>query len=264
MFPERSVLSELIDSMPIAAVFVGMVAMILIASEVGFRVGQFHHLKRQDKEAPGSIGPMVAGLLSMLAFVLAFVFSMANAQYDVRRQNVLSEANAIGTASLRADLIDEPHGTEIKRLLRDYATVRLKAAQGGDLKAALARSLDIQRLLWAQVVQSAAENPGVMTSTMAQSVIAVIDLHEKRKTDSLHSRIPARVWLGLVAITFLAMLTLGMQVGLHGKRRLVAVTPLSMAFAVLVTLVVDLDRPQAGFITVSQEAMIDLQESLAP
>ena len=85
---------------------------------------------------------------------------------------------------------------------------------------------------------------------------------EARKTAALHSRIPGSIWVGLFAITFLAMTTLGVQVGLNGKRRMVAMVPLSMAFAVLVTLVVDLDRPQSGLITVSQEAMIDLREAI--
>ena len=68
--------------------------------------------------------------------------------------------------------------------------------------------------------------------------------------------------IGLLVINFLTMLTLGMQIGLNGKRRLVAVVPLSMAFAVLVTLVVDLNRPHSGLITVGQQAMVDLQESM--
>jgi hypothetical protein len=55
---------------------------------------------------------------------------------------------------------------------------------------------------------------------------------------------------------------MGTQVGLTGKRRLVAVVPMLMAFAVLVTLVADLNRPQKGLITVGQYAMLNLQSSM--
>ena len=66
-----------------------------------------------------------------------------------------------------------------------------------------------------------------------------------------------------MAITSLTMLTMGLQVGLDGRRRFIAIVPLSLAFAVFVTLVVDLDRPQGGMIRVGQQAMIDLQSSMA-
>ena len=98
-----------------------------------------HAKTRQDKEAPISLGPMVGGLLGMLAFVLAFTFSMASSQHDLRKQNVLEEANSIGTAYLRADLIDKQHGTEVKRLLREYVDVRLKAASGSDMNTAISQ-----------------------------------------------------------------------------------------------------------------------------
>ncbi len=251
-----------VESMPIAAIYACVVLLILVACEVGFKLGHHHYLARQDKDAPTSIGPMVGGLLGMLAFVLAFTFSMAAAQYDLRKQNVLNEANAIDTAYLRADLIGEPQSTEVKRLLREYVRVRLQAANTGDISSALPESVAIHKLLWAQAVSVATLKPGANSSMMVQSINEVIGMHEKRITALLHTRIPPSIWIGLLVINFLTMLTLGMQIGLNGKRRLVAVVPLSMAFAVLVTLVVALNRPHSGLITVGQQAMVDLQESM--
>ena len=97
---------------------------------------------------------------------------------------------------------------------------------------------------------------------MIQSINDVIDMHEKRVTAALRNRIPSSVWIALIAITVLTMITMGMQVGLTGKRRSVAVIPLSLAFAVLVTLVVDVNRPQRGLITVGQQSLVDLQSSM--
>jgi hypothetical protein len=79
----------------------------------------------------------------MLAFILAVTFSMAASQHDVRKQNVLEEANSIGTAYLRSDLIDKQYGTEVKRLLREYVNVRLKAASGSDLKNPRPKGVDL-------------------------------------------------------------------------------------------------------------------------
>lgn len=64
------------------------------------------------------MGTIVTGLFGMLAFLLAFTFNMAATQYEKRKLNVVLEANDIGTAYLRADLIDAQYGNEIKHLLR--------------------------------------------------------------------------------------------------------------------------------------------------
>jgi purine-cytosine permease-like protein len=105
-------------------------------------------------------------------------------------------------------------------------------------------------------------DPSTNTALMIQSVNNVIDMHEKRVTAALRNRIPSSIWIALVAISVLTMITMGTQIGLTGKRRLVAVIPLALAFAVLVVLVVDLDRPQKGLITVGQQAMVDLQDNM--
>jgi hypothetical protein len=249
----------LLESMPIAGVYLCVALLILSACETGFRIGSRHHRTHQDKEAPSSVGPIVGGLLGMLGFVLAFTFSMAANQHDLRKQNVLNESTKIATAYLRADLIDPEHGSEAKRLLREYVDIRLQATKRGSWQTALNRSLEIHDQLWAEVTAAAVAHPTSNTSLAIQGVNEVIDIHERRVVGARYTRIPGSVWVGLMAITLLTMLTIGMQIGLTGKRRLVAITPLSLAFAVLVTLIVDLNRPYGGFITVSQQAMIDLQ-----
>ncbi len=253
---------DLFDSFPIAGIYVAVALLMWIFGELGYHVGA-HARTRQDKEAPASLGPMVGGLLGMLAFLLAFTFSTASSQYDLRKSNVLEEANAIGTAYLRADLIDAEHGAAVKELLREYVDVRLEAAGGSDLDTALRRSVAIHDLLWAQTSSAARENPGTNSALLVQSINLVIDMHEKRVTGALRNRIPGSVWLSLLVIISLTMITLGTQVGLTGKRRLVAVIPLVLAFSALVTLVADLNRPTSGLITVGQQTMVDLRTNMS-
>lgn len=250
---------ELMALIPIPGIFLGTVALSLIACEAGFQLGHYYRHTWPDKEAPNSIGAMVAGLLSTLAFVLALTFTMAVGQYQVRNQNVVAEAAAIHSAYLLADLVEADQQLEIKRLLRRYTAVRLQVAQDLDLKSAISKSLQIYQLLWVQTTAVVVMKSDDVAAMMAQSIIGVISLGEQRKVAAVNSQIPESVWFGLLIITLLSIVTLGVQLGLFGRRRLVAVLPLSIAFAVLVTLVVDLDRPQSGFITVSQSAMADLQ-----
>ena len=249
------------DLVPIYGIYIGVTLLILLSFEIGFQIGE-HTRSRYDKDAPISLGPMVGGLLGMLGFVLAFTYSMAASQHDLRKQYVLDEANVVGTAYLRADLLDEQHQKELKRLLREYVDVRLQGARDENLKAAITRSVELHDLLWIQASSVAKTAPSTNTSLVIQAINEVIDMHEKRVSAGVRNRIPGSIWIALFIISTLTMITMGTQVGLTGKRRLVAIIPLALAFAALATVVVDLDRPQQGLITVSQQAMVDLQESM--
>lgn len=253
--------NELFESLPISVLYVAVAFLMMAFGEIGYQFGKRTRTRR-DEDAMASLGSMVGGLLAMAAFVLAFTFSMASSQNDQRKQDVLLEANSIGTAYLRADLLDPQYKTDVKRLLKDYVDIRLEAVHTRDLNALIAESVEIHDLLWAQVSSAARARPDTNSALVVQSVNDVIDMHEKRLTDALRNRIPSIVWVALSAIIALTMITLGTQAGFTGKRRLVATIPLILAFAVLMTLVVDLNRPQSGLIKVSQQSMIDLQDSM--
>jgi len=252
----------LIESLPIYIPFLAAVAIMLLSCELGYQLG-VRVRTRHEIEAPASLGSMVTGLLGMMAFVLAFTFSIASGHHDVRKTRVLEEANAIGTAYLRADLLQAQYGNAIKGLLRDYVDLRLQTVTVDNYQAILERSEQIHSLLWSQVREAAAAQPDTNTQLAVESINNVIDMHTKRAMVALFTRIPASIWLALLAIVIFCMVTMGVQIGFAGKRRLIAVIPMLLAFSVLVTLVIDLDRPQSGFIRVGQQAMTDLQRTMA-
>jgi len=252
---------ELFDSLPIFSIFIGTAVFILLSFEVGYQISKYAQSHYEGK-IDTSQGPMVGGILAMLAFVLAFTFSMAASRFDDRKETVLNEANAINTAYLRADLISQPHKTEVKRLLREYVEIRLQSLK--KMEVALARSLELHELLWNQATLAAEKNPQNLNLLIIQSINEVINIHHKRLNVAVRNRIPADIWLTLYMITAFAMVTVGSQVGLTRTRRFNQVIPMVLAFSALITLVADLDRPaQLGLIKVSQETMIDLEKSMS-
>jgi len=257
------------ESLPVLAIYIGISLVILLSCEIGFQLGNKYR-NEQDKEAMSSLGPMVSGLLGMLAFVLALTFSMTTTHHSARKQSVLDEANAIGTAYLRSDLLDKKYGHKIKKLLIEYVDIRVKAVDDirikglskTDIDALLTRSVTIQQLLWAEGSSAAINNTSLNTTLMIEALNSVIEMHEKRVTAGLRNRIPTSVWFAVFGICILAMITVGTHIGFSGKRRLVAVIPLSMAFSSLIVLAVDLNRPEKGTIMVGQQAMINLQNKM--
>ena len=97
-------------------------AALFAASEIGHGIGL-----RSSGEA--NVSTLEASVLGLLALVLSFTFAMALTRFEERRDGVLIEANAIGTASLRAGLLPAPHGVESVKLFRDYVQVRLDLAK---------------------------------------------------------------------------------------------------------------------------------------
>ena len=255
-------LEQLFDAIPFLGLYVGTVVLSLLSVEAGFRLGG-HRRRRAEHEQETPVGAMVGATLGLLAFVLAFAFGMAATRFDTRKQLVLDEANAIGTAHLRAALLPQPERAELQRLLREYVDVRLQGVQPGKLQQAMARSEELHNLLWSQVVALGEKDPrSIVAGLFIQSLNEVIDLHAKRVTASLRNRIPGIIWVALYLVTVLAMVAVGYQTGLSSPRRSVVVLLLALAFAAIMLLTADLDRPQAGLLKVSQQALVDVRNSM--
>jgi hypothetical protein len=251
-----------LDQLPLWALFIATITIVILAIEVGYRVGQYRR-RRSDQEKDAPVGAIVAATLGLLAFMLAFTFGLAATRFDARRMVVLEESNAIGTANLRAGLLPEPHRSQIHKLFREYVDVRLAAVQPGVTEEAIARSTELHRSLWSQASDVATlDNRSILTGLFVQSLNEVIDLHAKRVMLGLRNRIPSLVWLVLYFMAFVSMAALGYQEGLSGSRRSLAVLALALTFSSVMLLIADLDRPQEGLLRVSQRAMIDLRESL--
>ena len=195
------------------------------------------------------MGAMVGSVLGLLAFMLAFTFSMAASRFDARRQVVLEEANAIGTAYLRARLLPEPQRAEVAKLLREYVDVRVRGVQEGKVAEAVARSEEMHEQLWSRATAAAEKNPGsIMTGLFIQSLNEVIDLHAKQVLIGVRSRIPISIWGGLFALAIGGMVSMGYQAGLSATRRSPAMLLLVLAFAGVLFLIGDLDRPYEGLL----------------
>jgi hypothetical protein len=249
-----------LESLPIYVLYLILVLILLISFEIGFRISRYLHLKKGFVE-PKTLG-LTPALLGLLAFVLAFTFSLAASQYKKRKEMVLVEANAISTAYLRADLVDELYGREIKQLLREYVDTRLISIDQEQRVASLKRSVELHRLLWQKVRLVSKANPSTNTALLIEAINEVIDTHEKRKTAGLHERIPDSIWLTLISMSIIAIFTIGLEAGFGNHRRLIIIIPLVLAFTALITLIVELNNPQKGMVRVGQESMISLQKAI--
>lgn len=256
-------MNSLLDSPPLWLLFVATLAVVLLAVEIGFRTG-VHRARISEDERQAPIDAMVGSTLGLLAFVLAFTFGMASARYDARKQLVLDDAIAIGTADLRAQQLREPDRSQIRRLLLEYVDLRVEGLQQSHEHARiLLRSEELHEQLWALATALGQDGVAVpFAGELMRSLIEMRDVHSRRVMAVLHNRIPVTIWIALYCLTVLAMAMTGYRAGLSGRRSLIASLTLVLAFSSVIFLIADLDRPYQGFLKVSQQAMIDLQTRL--
>ena len=243
------------------AVFSIGVAIVFLASEFGWRLG----IRTEGHGASANISALEQSLLGLLALIIGFTFLMALTRFEARREAVLNEANAIGTTALRARLLPSPHREESLKLLREYAQIRIIPAgkSFAELPALVDRSNHIQEALWQQVkALSVKDNSMVPTGLFIQALNEMIDNQGKRLA-ALQNFIPHIVLLMLSGMAAVACGFAGYASGLDPLRTRLPVYITAFLVCSVIFVILDLDRPNVGFIIISQQPMIDTLASLS-
>jgi len=248
-----------LDQSPLWAVYVVTVVMALVFAEIGFRLALWLQRRDPDSGKTAISGTVVGGMLGLMAFLLAFCIGIVINQHNGRKAMVVEEANAVGTAYLRAGFLGESDRDLSRNLLREYVEIRLAvAADESVLESTLTRSEEIHGELWSIVEDNVhqGQDSDIM-ALLVDSVNDVIDVHSLRLA-AVALRLPELLWLVLYAATMLSFLLVGVSSGADGKRDPLAILLFALALVAVLMIIVDLDRPQQGVLTVSQTALTDL------
>jgi hypothetical protein len=237
----------------------------LVATEIGFRCG-VRNADRKDEFAKAHVDSLHAAVLGLLALLLGFTFFMAASRYDERRSLVLDEANAIGTTYLRSQFLPSEQRAAAAELLRASVAARLAFHAAGidpaRIKDANSDAARTERRLWALARAAVAEDPrSVPAGLFVESLNAVIDLREKRQV-AVENHVPEAVLYLLLVVSAVLFALLGYSCGLMKHRRLSSNTLFALLIVFVLTMILDIDRPRRGFITVSQASLIRLQAAL--
>jgi hypothetical protein len=256
MFPE-----QLLDPIPIPGVFVLIAVVLLAVFEIGYRIGRWWQI-RTPEETEGPTNALVGSIIAFLAFLLAITMSMASDRFDTRRSLVLDEANAIGTAYLRAGYLPAPYSERSRELLREYAPLRINTDDRQQLQANFARSTEIEATLWTMVEEMAVNQSSDVFALYIEAVNDVININETRMTAIIYARVPETVVFLLIIGAGLTLAMVGYSAGLTRRRSLLSAVVLVVVLAAVLTLVIDLDRPRNGFLQVSQQPLRDVMTQI--
>jgi hypothetical protein len=86
--------------------------------------------------------------------------------------------------------------------------------------------------------------------------------HASRVFVGIHARMPAGIWMALYALVMLRRVAVGYHTAIAGSRRSWMMLILGLSFSLVITLIAALDRPQGGYVLVSQQPLEDLRTAI--
>ena len=242
--------------------------LLLLALEIGVQLGQF--IARRHAPTDGqksSVNFATAGMMGLLAFLLGVSLSMASDRYQQRRDSVLAEANAIGTAWLRATVATGAEGEAMQRLLRDYTETRIAVVRGSSDLAEVdrlnQRTNSIQNELW-QIARTVAErSPTPISGLLLSSLNEMIDLSLTNRRN-FTSHVPAYVLRLLLTVSVFAVGAVGYGFGLVGSRQPGLSVLLLGVWTLAIVLIIDIDRPQSGEVRIDPAPLVWTLQGFGP
>jgi hypothetical protein len=204
-----------------------------------------------------------AAALTLLGLIIGFSFSMAIGRYDQRRNYEESEANAIGTEFVRAELFPASDAVRVRNLLRKYLDLRVsfyRTRSQRDLRQINADTSRLQEEMW-----SAVRAPGLIQPTPVSAlVVAGMNdvLNSQGYTQAAWwNRIPTAGWGLMVVIAMCCNVLVGYGgQSSHVKNSLLLVLPIFVSITFL--LIADIDSPRGGLIHVPPQNLLSLSQSL--
>lgn len=241
----------------------GAVAFIELGRRLGVR--RFAH---HTEAAKAGIGPLEGAIYGLLGLLIAFTFSGASSRIDVRRGLIVQEANNIGTAYLRLDLL--PAGTQpaLRDLFRAYVDSRIATYKhAGELDAAqaeLARSLALQGEIWRQAVAACQQAPSTATTTLVLPAINdMIDIVTVR-TVAAKTHPPSIIFWMLVLFALVSSLLAGYGMAQAPRRPWLHIIGFAVLMSFMVYIIVDIEYPRRGLIRIDQldQLLVDVRNSM--
>lgn len=252
---------------PTWLIIVGLLALMLVSNEVGFRFGMRDF--RRETEVSRTVSNALKGsIFGLVALLLGFSFSATTSRYDLRQRIVLDQANAVGTCYLRAQLLSDEHSDAIQGVLRKYVDERIDLFDAGrDADATAEHRTRIKQYLtdlWTAVETANDADPEVVRNSMIVSAANdVIDLSSTRDWAN-HNHLPDPVLALLLVSVVMSSLLLGHSSGQSGRRHPGLWLASNVVFGLVLFVVLDFDRPRRGLIQIDQRPLLELRESLAP
>lgn len=245
------------------ALFLGMMLLL----ETGRRIGS-RRLAADPIGASAGVGTVDGAVFGLMGLLLAFTFSGAATRFDLRRALIVEEANAIGTAYLRLDVVPPSLQPQLRDQFRQYIDARLETyRQLPDIEASkreLARSIVLQGQIWKQAVAACGQADFPSAAMLVLPALnAMIDITTTR-TMAGETHPPPIVFLMLYGLALASALLAGYGMAAARHRGWLHMIAFAAVMAIAVYVILDIEFPRLGLIRVDSfdRALAEVRDSI--
>jgi hypothetical protein len=238
-------------------------AFVGIVTAAGILLGRRLRHRHETLREPFSV--LQGALLGVVGLVLAFGLSLAVGRYEDRRAAVVSDANAIGTTYLRAQLLREPVRTRSLVLLREYTDLALRVSgqvpNSAPMRRTAAAQDVLQQRLWGLAGVAIDADPIASVPRLYVEALNTMIDEQTVRLSALNNRVPGSVLALEVIGGAIALGVLGLYLSVLGR----GIWPMLFAAALVTMLLLvtfDLDRPTRGLITIPDAPYLALRASM--
>ena len=237
-------------------VALSLLAGVVVAHELGFWLGSLLH--SADEPFDRQVALVRASMAAVVAFLIGIAFSGAASRFIERLDIIVKEANALGTAYLRADTISEPQRGELKAALREYTADRVQLLSGekrDQIELLLAKVGGLHERMWKAAIKATQDNAPLMVVVLPP-INEVIDLHSTHLAMA-RRHLPLPLMAALLGTAAIGVGLLGFGNGRLGRRFSLLDSVYGIVLAVALWMTIDLDYPGIGIIKVSNRSVVE-------
>lgn len=246
------------------ALFIGM----LICLEIGRRIGSRKTEPEPDfvRSAKAIVEGSFYGLFSLL---VAFTFAGATSRYDERRKLIIEEANDIGTAYLRVDLLPISEQPALRDLFRQYVRARISVYEKfPDLDAArsdLIHANELQSKLWQRSVAGSGIGGGHPEAgkLLLPALNSMIDITNTR-TWTARTHPPRMIYFLLFLAALCCSVLAGQSLAVAKPRAWSHMIAFAFITCLGVFMILEIEFPRMGFLRISDydQALVEVLDSM--
>ena len=242
--------------------FIGM----LILLETGRRIG-LARMAGEDDAAKG-LAAVEGAVYGLLGLLLAFTFSGAASRYETRRHLIVEEANAIGTAYLRLDLLSAGPRDLLKEKFRRYVDSRLdfysKIQDPEAARQSFDRSVELQGMIWSEAVAAGPTAPIQQAPMLLLPALnQMIDITTTRAV-ALQLHPPAIIYWMLGGLALLSALLAGYSMAQSKTHSWLHMFVYAAILALIYYVILDLEFPRLGLIRIdaADELLVSVRQAM--
>lgn len=229
-----------------------LLAVVLAAIEIGFRFGRRNRGPDVDDDSKAHINATQASTLGILALLLAFTFSLSLQRFDTRSDAVVDEANAIGTAYLRLDLLTKAAQPRLREEFRRYADARIALYEQllnfDAARSERQRGSDLRQQIWTDALAAVNESPDARQALLLVPALnEMIDLTSAREA-ALRTHVPPGVFVLLVLLALGCAFFAGLGTAKSRRPSRLHLFAFAGTLALTAYVVLNLEFPRAGFV----------------